>query len=194
MKKTKIHIGRDTLERARRNDAAARETLYRELGPLVFTLARRMLGSATIAEDVLHETFVEVFTKLKGYRGDGELAVWVRRIAVNKCLMHLRSGWVARRVDLNVTELTPELRDGCLEIEQLALQRALDALPAQARAVVWLHDVVGYTHAEIGSMMGRSPSFSKSQLARAHEKLRGLLDEETEERELEACPSILRHC
>jgi RNA polymerase sigma-70 factor (ECF subfamily) len=48
-------------------------------------------------------------------------------------------------------------------------------LPALTRAVVWLHDVEGYTHADIGLALGRTPSFSKSQLSRAHARLRGLL-------------------
>jgi len=51
-------------------------------------------------------------------------------------------------------------------------------LPAQTRAVVWLHDVEGFTHAEIGIALGRSPSFSKSQLSRAHARLRDLLGAE----------------
>jgi RNA polymerase sigma-70 factor (ECF subfamily) len=48
-------------------------------------------------------------------------------------------------------------------------------LPALTRAIVWLHDVEGYTHADIGFALGRTPSFSKSQLARAHKRLRKAL-------------------
>ena len=59
--------------------------------------------------------------------------------------------------------------------DQVAIERALDALPDLARAVVWLHDVEGYTHREIGRLMQRTTSFSKSQLARAHRRLRVLL-------------------
>ena len=51
-------------------------------------------------------------------------------------------------------------------------------LPSLSRAVVWLHDVEGYTHAEIGFALGRTPSFSKSQLSRAHRRLRSLLGEQ----------------
>jgi RNA polymerase sigma-70 factor (ECF subfamily) len=58
-----------------------------------------------------------------------------------------------------------------------ALERALMTLPALTRAIVWLHDVEGYTHADIGLALGRTPSFSKSQLARAHRRLRALLGE-----------------
>ena len=55
------------------------------------------------------------------------------------------------------------------------LERALMTLPAISRAIVWLHDVEGFTHVEIGLAVGRTPSFSKSQLARGHARLRELL-------------------
>jgi RNA polymerase sigma-70 factor (ECF subfamily) len=58
------------------------------------------------------------------------------------------------------------------------LEAALESLSETSRAVVWLHDVEGYTHEEIASMMGRTASFSKSQLARAHARLRRRLGEE----------------
>jgi RNA polymerase sigma-70 factor (ECF subfamily) len=61
---------------------------------------------------------------------------------------------------------------------RMDLEAALERLPEVSRAVVWLHDVEGYTHDEIAGMMGKTPSFSKSQLARAHVRLRRWLDEE----------------
>jgi RNA polymerase sigma-70 factor (ECF subfamily) len=61
---------------------------------------------------------------------------------------------------------------------RMDLESALDKLSDTARAVVWLHDVEGFTHEEIATQMGKTPSFSKSQLARAHQRLRGWLGEE----------------
>jgi RNA polymerase sigma-70 factor (ECF subfamily) len=55
---------------------------------------------------------------------------------------------------------------------RLDLEAALGRLPERSRAVVWLHDVEGYTHEEIAELMGMTTSFSKSQLARAHDRLR----------------------
>jgi DNA-directed RNA polymerase specialized sigma24 family protein len=69
-----------------------------------------------------------------------------------------------------------------------ALERALMTLPALSRAVVWLHDVEGYTHADIGFALGRTPSFSKSQLSRAHRKLREMLG--GQDGAMEATPCI----
>jgi RNA polymerase sigma-70 factor (ECF subfamily) len=107
--------------------------------------------------------------------------------------MHLRSAWASRRIDSpDAGELEPARRE-TLD-ERIALERALDALPHTARVVVWLHDVEGHTHQEIGRMMGRTASFSKSQLARAHDRLRTLLEGGLEESETALCTPVLKTC
>ncbi len=186
-------VASDTLARARRGDREAHAEIYASLAGAVFTLARRMLASTALAEDVLQETFVEVLCKIDGFRGEAEVGTWIKRIAINKCLMHVRSSWVARRVCADGAELVVEQRSGALD-RQLALERALDQIPDVARAVVWLHDVEGYTHAEIGRLMGRTASFSKSQLMRAHERLRALLDGTELENETSLCTTVLKTC
>jgi RNA polymerase sigma-70 factor (ECF subfamily) len=186
-------VAAETLARARGGDRAAHAELYASFAGPVFTLARRMLASKALAEDVLQETFVEVLCKIDGFRGEAEVGTWIKRIAINKCLMHVRSSWVARRVAGTGDELAVEQRGGTLD-QQVALERALDQVPDVARAVVWLHDVEGYTHAEIGRLMGRTASFSKSQLMRAHERLRGLLDGTELENETTLCTTVLKIC
>ena len=76
------------------------------------------------------------------------------------------------------------------------LEAALGDLPPVSRAVVWLHDVEGFTHKEIAGMMGKTESFSKSQLSRAYQRLRPLLDEEIERREAKSAMqgSVLGSC
>jgi RNA polymerase sigma-70 factor (ECF subfamily) len=182
------------LARAQHGDRAAHAELYELFAALVYTIARRILASSALAEDVLQETFVEVIRKIGGYRGEAELGFWIKRIAINKCLMYLRSGWSARRSDDcdAVLELLAE-RPSTLD-DQLALERALGQLSDVARAVVWLHDVEGYTHHEIGRMMGRTTSFSKSQLARAHDRLRSLLQGGLEPSDPELCDPVLKIC
>jgi RNA polymerase sigma-70 factor (ECF subfamily) len=125
--------------------------------------------------------FVEVLTKLDQYDGRGSFAGWVRSITVNKCLMHLRSPWRRARRWLDVAsedaaDERPEPGSPPVTGDAVDLERALARLGDTARAVVWLHDVEGYTHAEIGQLLGGTASFSKSQLARAHARLRELLE------------------
>lgn len=182
----------DLLTRAKAGDRAAHADLYTLHAGSVFTLARRMLASKALAEDVLQETFVEVLCKIEGFRGEAEVGTWIKRIAINKCLMHVRSSWISRRGTFRA-EPACELRSPALD-DQMALERALDRVPDVARAVVWLHDVEGYTHAEIGRMMGRTASFSKSQLARAHQRLRALLEGPEESNETSLCTPQLKIC
>ncbi len=186
-------VATETVARARRGDRDAHAELYAAFAGPVFTLARRMLASKALAEDVLQETFVEVICKIGGFRGEAEVGTWIKRIAINKCLMHVRSSWVSRRVPASDDEPAGAEPRGQLD-QQLALERALDQVHDVARAVVWLHDVEGYTHAEIGRMMGRTASFSKSQLARAHDRLRLLLQGGREESGTELCTPLLKTC
>ena len=191
MSNPSLPVPAEVLDRARRGDRAAHAQLYSLFASPVFTLARRMLASSALAEDVLQETFVEVLCNIGRFRGEAEVGTWIKRIAINKCLMHVRSSWISRRGS-TADEPACEER-GALD-DQMALERALDRVPDVARAVVWLHDVEGYTHAEIGRLMGRTTSFSKSQLARAHERLRALLDGAEAESETSLCTPELKIC
>jgi RNA polymerase sigma factor (sigma-70 family) len=182
------------LARARRGDRQAHADLYTALAPTVYTLARRMLASEALAEDVLQETFVEVLRKIRAFRGEADFGSWVKRIAINKCLMHLRSGWCARRGAMPDVETLREPGCGDSVERQIALDWALAQLSDTARVVVWLHDVEGYTHNEIGRMMHRTTSFSKSQLARAHEHLRALLHEPLDDTGMKPCTPVRKTC
>ena len=195
-------IDESLLQRARNGDRQAHATLYQAYAPMVFTLAYRMLGSKASAEDVLQDSFVEVIRKASDCRDDTAVGGWIKRIAINKCLSHLRSPWVARR-----TAATEDAWDGSFgtvtesfqaddDMQRLGrqqeLERALGSLSATARIIVWLHDVEGYTHKEIGRLMGRSTSYSKSQLSRAYRQLRAFLHPETTDRVTEPCLTALK--
>lgn len=163
--------------RAKAGDLEALEGLYRAFETPVYSLARRICRTPEDAEDVVQETFLEVVRSIKHYRGEGHLWGWIRQIAASKALMRLR------REKLRVTD---ELQDEATGATppgvgaRIDLERAFARLTDTARAVVWLHDVEGFTHEEIAERMGRTVSFSKSQLARAHARLRRLLGAELE--------------
>lgn len=159
--------------RAQAGDHAALEYLYRAYERGVYTLARRLTQTAEDAEDVLQETFLEVCRSLSKWRGEGSLWGWIRTITASKALMRYR------REKLRETdELDDAPGAGREDVPlRMDLEAALARLPDRSRAVVWLHDVEGYTHEEIAELMGQTASFSKSQLARAHQKLRSWLGE-----------------
>ncbi|MFI5166015.1 MAG: RNA polymerase sigma factor [Thermoanaerobaculales bacterium] len=168
--------------RAKSGDAAALEALYRAFEAPVYTLARRLTRTRHDAEDVLQDTFLELVRSIGRFRGDGSLAGWVRKVAASKALQRLRKQ--ASRVAEDA--LPDELADGSDDVlarvtpletaaERVDLQAAVAGLSDTARAVLWLHDVEGYSHEEIAAMVGKTASFSKSQLARAHARLRDIL-------------------
>jgi RNA polymerase sigma factor (sigma-70 family) len=162
--------------RARTGDPQALETLYRAYEVPVYNLARRICRTAEDAEDVLQETFFEVCRSIGRFREEGSLWGWIRTIAASKALMRLR-----RNKYRDTDELHDEIVVGARRDEphlRMDLEAALERLSETSRAVVWLHDVEGYTHEEIAAMMGKTASFSKSQLARAHMRLRRWLGEE----------------
>jgi RNA polymerase sigma-70 factor (ECF subfamily) len=211
MQRSDITIDEALLQRAREGDRRAHAALYQAYSPMVFTVAYRILGSRATAEDVLQDSFVEVIRKAGDFRGDREIGGWIKRIAINKCMSHLRSPWISRRTTVARTAadgteysiatqpkgqaFTDQSRidDQSLHLgRQQELERALATLSVTARAVVWLHDVEGYTHQEIGRMMSRSTSFSKTQLLRAYVQLRSQLNVEETDREAEPCLGKLK--
>jgi RNA polymerase sigma-70 factor (ECF subfamily) len=196
---TDICIDPAIVRRAARGDVRAHEIIYRSFSAPVYSLCLRFTRVPAHAEDLLQETFMEVMRSIRQFRGEAALGSWIRRIAVTKALMFLRSAWVSRgqSLDDDFHDVAPVRADGSADRQDHAidLDSALGRLPAVSRAVVWLHDVEGFTHQEIAELMGKTESFSKSQLSRAYQRLRRMLEAEasaTARRELDQ--PVLRHC
>lgn len=166
------------VQRAKTGDLDALELVYRAYEGTVYALTRRICATAEDAEDALQETFLEICRSLPRYRGEGggSLTAWIKRVAASKALMKIRRARY-RDADALHEESAPERRAEDVAL-RMDLESALQRLSDTARAVVWLHDVEGYTHEDIAEMTGRSVSFSKSQLSRAHARLRRWLDGE----------------
>ena len=179
-----LNVPEDVIRAASAGDPQAHEAIFRACRQPVYTLIRRLIPRAAVADDLFQDTFVEILRSIRSYSGEGSFAGWVRSIAVSKCLMYLRSPWHRSLLwlDDDASRDPPlELRahEGAEVGASSDLERALAMLPALSRSVVWLYDVEGYTHAEIARMLGRTISFSKSQLARAHVRLRDALGPES---------------
>lgn len=166
-------------ERCRGGDFEAFEAMYREHSSRLFGLTLRMLGNRTDAEDMLQDIFLAAHRKLESYRGDARLGTWLFRLAMNQCLDHLRSK------SARMTQATSSLDDhhamepvspvsgpAVAAVHQIDLERAIARLPEGCRAAFLLHDVEGFEHREVGSMLGISEGTSKSQVHKARLKLR----------------------
>lgn len=176
-----IQVADDVLERARAGDRRAQAAIYAAVAPGTFGLIRRLSGNRAQAEDLFQDTMVALYQHLGQFRGEAPLGAWVRQIAVTRCLMYLRSPWHRARRYLELqseveTDIGPLLSTPGPLAESFDVERALANLAPTARAVVWLYEVEGYSHEEIARAFGRSISFSKSQLARAHARLRNFFE------------------
>src|SRR3989449_6988585 len=161
--------------RAKSGDLEALEALYRAFETPVYNLALRVLRAPEDAEDVLQETFLEVVRSIKQYRGEGHLWGWIRQIATSKALMRIRHDRVRETEELHEESAVGSgdvagvgamggsggMSPGTVPA-QIDLERAFERLSETSRAVVWLHDVEGYTHEEIAEQMG------KTEIGRAH--------------------------
>ena len=178
-----IQIDPAIVSRAAKGDARAHEILYRAFATPVYSLCLRFTRVPAHAEDLVQETFIEVMRSIAGFRGEAAIGSWIRRIAVSKALMFLRSAWTSRGQSLadDWEDLTPgdasTLGVSRHPDDAMDLDSALANLPDVSRAVIWLHDVEGFTHKEIAQMMGKTESFSKSQLSRAYQRLRPMLSQ-----------------
>ncbi|NCF51961.1 sigma-70 family RNA polymerase sigma factor [Gammaproteobacteria bacterium] len=176
-----IEIDPAIIRRAARGDTRAHEIIYRAFAAPVYSLCLRFTRVPAHAEDLVQDTFIEIMRSIARFRGEAALGSWIRRIAVTKALMFLRSAWTARGQTLGDgwDDMTPGdvSRHGVSSRpdQALDLDAALANLPSMSRTVVWLHDVEGFTHKEIARLMGRTESFSKSQLSRAYQRLRPML-------------------
>jgi len=179
----------DTLTRAQNGDHQAFAQLYSLHKRRIYSLCLRMVGNTAEAEDLTQEAFLQLHRKIATFRGDSAFSTWMHRLAINVVLMHLRRKGLALISLDEAMDPTPEEGPGRSfgspdlnltgAIDRLALERAVTDLPAGYRLIFVLHDIEGYEHNEIASMLDCSIGNSKSQLHKARLKLRDTLRNST---------------
>ena len=168
---------RDLVARCQRNEPGAFEELYRHHAGRVFNLAVRLSGSREEGEDLTQEVFVQVYRKLDTFKGDSSLGTWIYRLTTNHCLDFLRSrdGRSQQRQERLGDRDFAAPATSPLRADRLDLERAIARLPLGYRAAFVLHDVEGFEHREVASLLGIAEGTSKSQVHKARLKLRELL-------------------
>ena len=167
------------VSRAQHGDVDAFGELYREHAGRVFALCVRMTGDRIQARELMQDVFVRVWERLGSFRGDASFGSWLHRLAVNVVLTGARTD---RRREARVT-LAEDL--GAAESGRgwpgvagttdpgtgIDLERAIAALPPGARSAFVLHDVEGFSHAEIAELTGLAEGTIRAQLHRARKLL-----------------------
>jgi len=174
-------------------DERAFRVLYRRHSPVMWRLALRLTGGADRdAEEALQAAWLRAANALDRFRWESELRTWLSGIAINCAREVLRK---RRREGLEFEETLPDRPAPRIrrEIAAIDLERAIAKLPDGYREVLVLHDVEGYTHQEIGRLLGIESGTSKSQLFRARRAVRGFLaDDRTHEPDRTGAPDAER--
>lgn len=173
------------IQRAQSGDEQAFAELFQLHKKRVYSVCLLMTKDIAEAEDLTQEAFLQVFRTIGTFRGESAFSTWLYRIAVNTVLMKLRrqKSKMAFSLSEPVSPESPNLSHDLGEkdprlsgtIDRIALIRAIESLPGGCRTVFILHEVQGYQHHEIASILNCSIGNSKSQLHKAKLKMRDLL-------------------
>jgi RNA polymerase sigma-70 factor, ECF subfamily len=177
----------ELVARAQRGEEQAFESLFHQHKQRVYSLCLRMIGNTADAEELTQEAFLQVFRKIHTFRGESAFSTWLHRLSVNIVLMRLRKKTVKETPledgvpmdDIDESRKEYGTRDLLLagSIDRWNLKRAIAQLPPGYKQAFVLHDIEGYEHNEIASLLGCSIGNSKSQLHKARVRLRKLLQE-----------------
>jgi RNA polymerase sigma-70 factor (ECF subfamily) len=163
------------------------EGVFREHGPRVYNVARRILGNDADAEDVMQDVLLQVVRRLDTFRNEARFTTWLHSVTVNAALLHRRKA--ARRREHQagapldyfpvpcgrLPELPGPERLALAREQQGLIEQAIAGLPPLYRDVYVLADVEGMANAEVGELLGQSLPAVKSRLHRARLALRAAL-------------------
>jgi RNA polymerase sigma-70 factor (ECF subfamily) len=168
---------RALIARVLTGDRAAGRELYDAHAPRVYRLVFRLTGDADLAEEFTQETFIRAFRQLDRFRGDAALSTWLYRVAMSVTSNGMRKVKRFRKRETDLVEAEPiEACGHGIEPDLRArLSRAIDELPEIYRTMVVMHDIEGYTHAEISGALGVPEGTCKTRLAHARVRLREAL-------------------
>ena len=183
------------IERLKRGDAGAFETLVNERSGEIYGLLYRLTENGEEARDLTQETFLRAFQSIVHFRGESDLRTWIYRIAINQARNRWR-WWRRRRRDVTVSIDAPNVNGGPLGListlkaektpdpeqnaianeRERALHKALSSLRRVYREAVVLRDIEGFAYEEIATALDISVGTVKSRLARGRQELRRKLE------------------
>ncbi len=170
---------RDIVEKCKQGNRQAQFELYKLYSKAMYNVCMRMVKNELDAEDILQNSFVDIFTKLDTFQFQSSIGAWIKRIVINNCINFLKRNRVYfEELDERFTNVQEEEREDKeqtkLTVERI--NRALFELPDGYRVVFSLYLLEGYDHKEIAEILNITEATSKSQFSRAKSKLRDILE------------------
>ena len=177
MEERDLYSDSELVQGCRNNDRKYQELLYRKFAKKMYGICMSYTKDRSMAQEILQDGFVKVFKKIDGFREEGSLEGWIRRIITNTALDHLRQkSKLYEFIDDN-KEVEEERLDNSIldKINADGIFNLIKQLPEGAKAVFNLYAVEGYSHKEIAEKLEITEGTSKSQFKRARSLLKKLL-------------------
>jgi RNA polymerase sigma factor (sigma-70 family) len=183
-----INIHQDIIDRCKLSEPKAQFQLYKLYYKAMFNTCLRIVNNSLEAEDIMQESFLKAFEKIESYRGEVSFGAWLKRIVVNHSLDELRK----KKLDLQSIEdtgINPVIENNNSKEEEEEIRAKaeeirdhINNLPDGYRIVLSLYLIEGYDHDEISEILKITSSTSRSQCARAKQKLLELLRNKKKEK------------
>ncbi len=173
------NIHHDLIEKCRAQDQSAQFEIYKLYYKTMYNASLRIVNNPAEAEDIMQEAFLVAFAKIDTYKGEVSFGAWLKRIVINKSIDYHR----ARKVKFEELDERFELKEEDNHVDDSEMtehlkiiKRAIEMLSDGYRIVLSLYLLEGYDHEEIGQILNISTSSSRSQLARAKQRLLELIN------------------
>ncbi|MEM9886710.1 MAG: RNA polymerase sigma factor [Bacteroidota bacterium] len=173
MKYENTHI--DIVAACKRGERRAQFELYKLYSKAMYNVCLRMLNNEADAEDVLQNSFLDVFRRMDSFRQEASVGAWMKRIVINNCINFLKKKRIAFQELEERHASTVIVEDRSPQINVRAIDLAIKSLSNGYRIVFSLYALEGYDHKEIAQILNISEATSKSQYSRAKQKLRQIL-------------------
>jgi RNA polymerase sigma factor (sigma-70 family) len=167
------------IEGCARHERKAQRMLYEKYSRLLLGVCMRYAVNKAEAEDILQDSFLKIFFRIKDYSGTGSFTGWLRKVVVNTAITHYHLN-LKYRYYVEIDEYV-SVESGVAGFEEDfftadELIGVLSELPAGYRMIFNLYAIEGFKHKEIAEMMGIDTNTSKSQYSRARAVMRGKLE------------------
>jgi len=179
--KVDLYSEEEILKGCRKNKRQYQEILYRKYTKKMYGICLSYAGDRDMAQDILQESYIKIFKRIKDFKQEGSLEGWIRRIVSNTAIDHLRQ---QKRIQ-NYISAKEEIKERSYESDALQNLQTEDVLhqvsklPEGARVVFNLYALEGYTHKEIAKKLSITEGTSKSQFNRARKLLMSWLNKLT---------------
>ncbi len=158
----------DQLNKLKRHDLRAQESVYKEFAPYLFRIIYRYIGDEEKTSEVLNDTYYKAFTKVNTFDNDADKFIfWIRKIAINECLQLLRKRQKIPGIELESVQNIKHTTEIDIQIDLEHYYKLILLLPEQYRTIFNLAAIEGFTHKEISEKMNIPENTSKSLLLRA---------------------------